>query len=155
MRNFDLNPPKILKKNPYWRNIDIVGMEKLKDCKYVCESQVPTKDGGWSDFPVQIYWQRNPPKGYNDFFGFWLEGIKPQRAIICEIKPDFDFTVTALITPNDELIYSAFRHDMAWDNTNGYAIDGGRDYVKLSGDIRHCTLVKYNLSTDRISVIED
>lgn len=148
-----MNHPKIKKKKLYWQNIDIERLEELKECKFVCETQLKTTTGGWSTFPVQVYWQEKPPEGYSNFFGLYVQDHIPHRLVICSVDKDFDFNVNALITPQNELIYSSYNHDMAWDSTKQFAIDGGRDYVKLTGKIELCKMARYNLATQKIDNI--
>lgn len=93
-----------------------------------------------SDHPHAVFHNANPnrEKNHKDFMllgesngqmyvaGRDMEQMKPyltQAAVQC-IKCE-------------EIIYSLHRHDMRWCSCKSIAIDGGRQYTKLTGDLAH------------------
>lgn len=101
---------------------------------------VETRKGSgiYTDDPVYIFHQTNPPNGYHPYFAmYWrpeYPGQKDYRLYIASGE-SFDPEVKALLVPNKkrnggELIYSRYRHDYFTTNDGKNMIDGGRDYVR-------------------------
>ena len=106
----------------------IAKIEEAYNAKYVFESCLKTKNGGWCNMPVAIFYTETPhPQGSN-YFGLYCN--------------DFgDFMITDGISATepfdalqagDDVIYSRYRHDFR--EHNGYMVDGGRDYFRRSAD---------------------
>ena len=106
-------------------------IEQEYNGKYVLESCLKKKDGGWYNFPVAIFYtEQAHPEGSNYF------------AIYRDTDGHFGITngLSAVegvnfmgIEAEDEVIYSRYRHDFR-EHKNGAFIDGGRDYTRYGGD---------------------
>ena len=109
--------------------IDVSKVEKTKNAKFVCETCIKDSHGNWSNRPVQIYWQENPPAGYSNYFAlFERDGY----VMITSGQSAVNEPITA-IRHNGEIAFSRYRHDFRWVGGNTVAIDGGRDYTKIIG----------------------
>ena len=122
----------------------ITKVENMYNAKYVFESCLKTKDGGWCNMPVAIFYTEEAhPKGSN-YFGLY--------------RNDFgDFMITDGISATepfdalqagDDVIYSRYRHDFR--EHNGYMVDGGRDYFRRSAD---GTPVKLCVNKDKLEIV--
>jgi hypothetical protein len=126
------------------------GIDMIEDAynaKYVFESCLKTKDGGWCNMPVAIFYTETPhPQGSN-YFGLY--------------RNDFgDFMITDGISATepfdalqvgDEVIYSRYRHD--YREYKGAMVDGGRDYFKRSAD--RGMPVKLQVNKDKLEIMND
>ena len=97
-------------------------------------------ESGWSDTPVDVFYQPNPDvsKGHSHYFGMFrtFEG----QVMITNAESAFSEPITGLLTDDGEVIVSRYRHDYI---TKGpYMIDGGRDYLRTSGNTADGKLVK-------------
>lgn len=95
---------------------------------------------GWSIDPVDVFYQPNPDvsKGHSHYLGLFstFEG----RLMITNAESAFSEPITGLLTDDGEVIVSRYRHDYV---TKGpYMIDGGRDYLRTSGNTADGKLVK-------------
>ena len=122
----------------------IAKIEKAYNAKYVFESCLKTKNGGWCNMPVAIFYTETPhPQGSN-YFGLYCN--------------DFgDFMITDGISATepfdalqagDDVIYSRYRHDFR--EHNGYMVDGGRDYFRRSAD---GIPVKLCVNKDKLEIV--
>ena len=122
----------------------IAKIEEAYNAKYVFESCLKTKNGGWCNMPVAIFYTETPhPQGSN-YFGLYCN--------------DFgDFMITDGISATepfdalqagDDVIYSRYRHDFR--EHNGYMVDGGRDYFRRSAD---GIPVKLCVNKDKLEIV--
>ncbi len=114
-------------------NIEVV--ERKKNAKFVCETCIRTSNGNWSDEPVQLYWQENPPHGYSNYFALFVrENIIDGSAsvFIASGASAVEEPIRA-VRHNGEIGYSRYRHDFRWVGGQEVAIDGGRDYTRIIG----------------------
>ena len=90
------------------------------------------RESGWSDQPVDVFYQPNPDvsKGHSHYFGMFrtLEG----KVMITDAASAFSEPMTGLLTEDGEVIVSRYRHDCVIKGP--YMIDGGRDYLRTSGN---------------------
>lgn len=115
-------------------NISVV--EKKKNAKFICETCIRTSNGNWSDEPVQLYWQENPPiEGYSNYFAIFvrrnLMSGDPQ-VFITSGESAVKEPISA-IRHNGQIGFSRCRHDYRWVGGQEVAIDGGRDYTRIIG----------------------
>jgi len=97
------------------------------------------RESGWSDQPVDVFYQPNPDvsKGHSHYFGmFRLE----DKVLITNAESAFNEPITGLLTENGEVIVSRYRHNCVVKGS--YMIDGGRDYLRTSGNSADGKLVK-------------
>lgn len=101
--------------------------------KYVCTS-APNQ---YADYAADIYYRETPhPEFGNRYFGLYQvsTGPKPEQRQIritnVDMIEDLDFT---MVEVDDQLHYSQHRHDFY--SVGDVAIDGGRAYTRLVGNI--------------------
>jgi hypothetical protein len=127
----------------------IAKIEKAYNAKYVFESCIKDRDGGWCNWPSAIFYTEEAhPQGSN-YFALYHErvsiGREPQFMItngISAIEP-FD-----ALQVGDDVIYSRYRHD--YREYKGYMVDGGRDYFRRSAD---GTPVKLCVNKDKLEIV--
>jgi len=98
------------------------------------------RESGWSDQPVDVFYQPNPDvnKGHSHYFGMFrtFKG----DAMITKADSAFSEPITGLLTENGEVIVSRYRHNCVVKGP--FMIDGGRDYLRTSGNSADGKLVK-------------
>ena len=116
--------------------VNVAAVEKKKNAKFICETCIRDSNGNWSNDPVQLYWQENPPvKGYSNYFAIFV------RRNLVSGNPQLFITSgeSAVKEPimairhNGEIGFSRCRHDYRWVGGQEVAIDGGRDYTRIIG----------------------
>ena len=98
------------------------------EVKYVC-----TTDLIASDVPVDVFYRDAPhPEFGNRYFGLYYDRVR-DAMMICsaDVVETFDFGMVE--NDNGELEYSQSHHDYKMFE-NGNMIDGGRVYIRGSGD---------------------
>ena len=135
----------ILNECSFLKPEGIAKVEEKYNAKYVFESCLKTKDGGWCNMPVAIFYTETPhPQGSN-YFGLY--------------RNDFgDFMITDGISATepfdalqvgDDVIYSRYRHD--YREHNGAMVDGGRDYFRHTRLIG--TPVMLRVNKDKLEIV--
>ena len=117
-----------IRHNP---KLDVQKVEKLyseKDgvpVKYICTSAI-SKSGISA---LDIFFRETPhPEFGNRYFGLYVDHKGHLMITSADRIEDLDFE---MVKVNDELHYSQHRHDFRGVG-NGVAIDGGRDYFRVS-----------------------
>ena len=113
--------------------IDFKKVEERKNAKYVGNFAIKDSRGNWSESPVQIYWQEKPPiEGYSNYFGIFIRG----GDVYITSGGSLEGVIFQGIRCDEKILYSRYR----WDNRGALnsrgehcAIDGGRDYTKITG----------------------
>ena len=119
-------------------------IEENYNAKYVFESCLKKKDGGWCNIPVAIFYTEEAhPEGSN-YFGLYRTDFGDIMITngISATEP-FD-----ALQVGDDIIYSRYRHD--YREYNGAMVDGGRDYFKRSSDVG--TPVKLKVVKDHLEI---
>ena len=134
----------ILNECSFLKPEGIAKIEKAYNAKYVFESCIKDRDGGWCNMPVAIFYTETPhPQGSN-YFGLY-------------VNESGDFMITNGISATepfdalqvgDDVIYSRYRHDFR--EHNGYMVDGGRDYFRRSAD---GIPVKLCVNKDKLEIV--
>jgi len=99
--------------------------------KYVCTTELPNGSIG------DIFYRETPhPEFGNRYFALFWKWLNDDEVIMIS-NADFVENVSFGMVQNDdnELEYSMTRHDYKSFN-NGNMIDGGRDYIRSSGDTK-------------------
>jgi hypothetical protein len=106
-------------------------IEKQYGAKYMGYWTILRKSG-WSDTPVDVFYQPNADasKGHSNYFGMF----RPYKGqvMITDAASAFSEPITGLLTDDGEVIVSRYRHDCVVKGS--YMIDGGRDYLRTSGN---------------------
>ena len=129
----------------------IAKIEEVYNGKYVFESCIKTKDGGWTDRAFAIFYtEKAHPEGSNYFAIGWNH---LGRLIIADgISATEQFQG---VLHNGAVYYSRFCHDFR-QFPNGLFVDGGRDYTRYGGTVlSECKLVKIGVNKDNLEVVDD
>lgn len=138
---------KILNESTVYKPDGIKIIEDKMNAKFVFESCLKNRAGGWANMPVAI---------------FYTEVAHPQGSNYFGVYNDFDgrVTITDAISAtepfeglliDDDIIYSRYRHDFR--EHNGVFIDGGRDYTRIGGSrMAEATVVKLKVVDDHVEV---
>ena len=126
-------------------------LEKKHNAKYVFESCIKFGNGSWANFPAAIFYtEQAHPKGSNYFAIFQeydLDGILSVPMITNGISAT-EPVYTGIVS-KDKIIYSRYRYDYRKGEYG--AIDGGRDYIKISG---YPKIVKFKVVKDHLEIFE-
>lgn len=116
-----------------YRNVfDIKKVEKLRNAKYVGDFCIKGRGDSWSDMPVAVFYQETPPEGYGHYFGLFT---RDGSILICDASSTVGIPIVGVQAQNGEIIYSRYRHDFRISQDGTVTIDGGRDYMKVSGGV--------------------
>ena len=123
----------------------IAGIEERYNAKYVFESCLKSKSGGWANFPCAIFYtEKAHPEGSN-YFGVYLD-LNGDFMIANGIaSTEIEYTGILI---GEKVVYSRYRHD--YRGGEDAAIDGGRDYTKISG---HPQTVRFKVVKDHLEFI--
>lgn len=122
----------------------IAKVENMYNAKYVFESCLKSKDGGWCNMPVAIFYtEKAHPRGSN-YFGLYCTDTG-ECMITNGISATEPFDALQI---GDDVIYSRYRHD--YRTLGEGMVDGGRDYFKHS---LHGTPVKLCVNKDKLEII--
>jgi hypothetical protein len=118
-------------QSSYWFKKDgIVKAEEMYDAKHMGFWCKKTTAGWWTDYPVDVFYQKNPDtsKGHTHYLGLFLD---QGQLFVTKADSAFDVPITGLMLPSGEVIVSRHRHHCITTEA-GYMIDGGRDYIRYS-----------------------
>lgn len=124
--------------------------------KYVFESAIKAKGGGWTDRAFAIFYTEEAhPEGSNYFAIGWAFDYRdrltnPELIIANGIDATEEFQG---VEYKDEVYYSRYCHDFR-QFTNGLFVDGGRDYTRYGGPVDQCKLVKIRVNKDQLEVVD-
>jgi len=140
----------ILNECSFLKPEGIAKVEEMKNAKYVFESCIKNRDGGWCNFPTAIFYCEDAhPEGSN-YFGLYLTyyGDIMVTNAISAIEPFNALQV------NDDVIYSRYRHD--YRTHKGAFVDGGRDYFRWGdNDFLIAKPVKLCVNKDKLEIVND
>jgi hypothetical protein len=144
---------KIHNESTWLKPDGITKVEQMYNAKYVFESCLKTRFGGWSEFPVAIFYTEQPhPEGSN-YFGLFKNAFG-QLTITNGISALEEFVGLQI---GEDIIYSRYRHDyrtLNEDDSAGF-IDGGRDYVRYNPEVGKLVTLKVNKDKLELSKNED
>lgn len=116
-----------------YQKFDVTIVEKHYNAKYVGDFCVRAKNGGWTEHPISIFWQEQPPKpDMSHYFGIYRHdggGI-----MITSGESVAEGTWNGCVAKNGEIIFSRWRHDYRTSSDGTACVDGGRDYFKGYGN---------------------
>lgn len=118
----------------FWSQLDIDRVCHKYNAKYMGYWCTKDQRGGWNDSPVDVFYVADPDrsKGHSNYFGMFTRW---NELFICNAESAFSETMDGIVNKDGEVIISRYRHDYrAGDICD---IDGGRDYTKLTGDIKN------------------
>lgn len=117
------------RKPYYFTEKGISKIEEMRDAIYMGYWCGKTKDGGWANRPLDVFYQPNPDvdAGHSHYFGLI---VQDDRLLITGADSCFSEPMQGIV--EDDVVYvSRFRHDFV-RTPSGSSIDGGRDYTKTS-----------------------
>lgn len=137
----------ILTKSSMFNDKQIEHIEKTYNATYVCETCV--KSGNeWVNIPCAIFYtEKAHPEGSHYFAMYHdMDGSLMITNGISATEPFFGIQV------GEDVVYSRYRHDF---RTHGdVSVDGGRDYLKVVGNIDR-PQVKLQIIKDKLEVIDE
>lgn len=119
---------KLQEVKPYHFNVDGIKMvEHMYKAKYLGPWCKKVKNG-WSDVPVDVFYQPNPDlsQGHSHYFGLYLAA--DGGIFITDAASAFSEPINGILCPDETVIVSRYRHDYVVHG--GFFIDGGRDYTR-------------------------
>jgi hypothetical protein len=135
---------RINKGDPYWTQIDYAKVEDVKKAIWVADLPVRTRKGQWSEEPVAVFWQAEPPEGMNHYFGLYVQrdlmgkGGK-NHLLICDATSAVEGEIAGTMSEDGEVIFSRYLHDYRESKDGTAMTDGGRDYHRFRGKpVRLC-----------------
>ena len=141
---------------------DLEKIEAHYEAKFVCESCIKNRDGGWVNRSVSIFYQPDPskvPEGGSQWFGLFFRPI----GTLALAEPDYqlcivnaisatEHDIAGIVADNGDVIYSRYRHDYRWSPDKSVMIDGGRDYTRHNVGGK---LVTMRIIEDKLVVVRE
>ena len=126
--------------------------EREYSAKYILETDLKAKDGGWANRPGAIFYtEKAHPRGSN-YFALYFDG---DTLMITDGLPSIKDVVFKGIEAEDEVVYSRYRHDYR-SGKNGAFVDGGRDYFRYGGDkFEDYNIVSFRVVKDHLEFINE
>jgi hypothetical protein len=113
--------------------INVAAVEKKYNATYVGDFCLKTKGGNWSEVPAAIFWQEIVPvEGYSNYFGIIDQN---GTLYITSGASAFSEPIEGIVARNGEVNFSRYRRDFHYSADQSIAVDGGRDYLRVLGDI--------------------
>ena len=129
---------------------DIKRIEQKYDAKYICETCIRNKTGGWANRPVAVFYQPDTdkvPDGGTQWFGMF---VQEGNLYICNAVSALE-PFRGVKTKHDDVLFSRWRHDYRADPHNEVWVDGGRDYLRWGGEGE---VVRIAIDKDHLEIIE-
>lgn len=129
---------RILNESEIFSAENIAKIEEMKTAKYVCETCLKGKGGGWVNQAVAIFWNKDPaniPPGGSAWFGLFYHmgtppDFKPGHLMVTNAISATETPITGVVAMNSDVIYSRYRHDYRVSPDETAMVDGGRDYLR-------------------------
>jgi hypothetical protein len=113
--------------------LTIKKIEKSHCAIYVSDLCIKTLSGSWSDTPLAIFYNENPPNpDYSNYFGVYYISLK-KSFIITNGLSAVSSPITGIASSDGEVVYSRYGHDFRSLSNNEGSIDGGRNYLRVLG----------------------
>lgn len=149
---------KVNVKCSFLKEEGIKNIEKKYNAKYVLETCLRAKGGGWANFPAAVFYTKEAhPRGSN-YFAIYMEWDNESKSkavpMITDALPSIKDVIFEGLEAEGEVVYSRYRHDMR-DVKNGAFVDGGRDYFRFGGDhLNDYNRVKFKVVEDHLEFID-
>ena len=126
--------------------------EKEYNAKYILETDLKAKDGGWANRSGAIFYtEKAHPRGSN-YFALYFNG---DTLMITDGLPSIKDVVFKGIEAEGEVVYSRYRHDYR-SGKSGAFVDGGRDYFRYGGDkFEEYNIVSFRVVKDHLEFINE
>ena len=128
-------------------------IEKKYNAKYVLETDLKAKGGGWANWPGAIFYtEKAHPEGSN-YFAIYRD-LDENGFMITNGLPSIQDVVFQGLEAEGEVIYSRYRHDYR-EGKNGAFVDGGRDYFRYGGDsYNDYNIVEFKVVKDQLEFVK-
>ena len=131
---------RVLTESSFIDEVGIKQIEETRHAKYVYENCQRTKDGGYANFPLAVFYtEKKHPEG-SHFFGVFVDPTT-RRTMVCDAAKHMG-PINGIALPSGDVIYSRYRHDFR--EHQDVFVDGGRDYLRCGGKdlavLRHVTI---------------
>jgi len=136
-------------ESEYSKVFDIKKVEQIRNAKYVGDFCIKGSNSNWSDMPVAVFYQATPPEGYGHYFGLFT---RAGSVLICDASSTVGIPIMGVQAQNGEIIYSRYRHDYRVSQDGTVTIDGGRDYMKVSGGV---DMVVLTIEDGEVVIVEN
>jgi hypothetical protein len=139
MRNWrvDLGNGYWTRSKPQYYKIDDDGIEKvekLRNCRFVTEWTTLDSRGNAIDQPVLIFWNDTPhPQGSN-----WMGLFRDYHNGAWYVKDGItasQLPIQCVVSNDKEVLFSKNSHHFNESVDKSVAIDGGRDYTRIIGNV--------------------
>lgn len=103
------------------------------------------------DYPCAIFYQENPPNNFSNYFAIF---VRNNKIYITSAKEIVDTPRQGVITKNKEIVYSKYHHDFHFSSDGIIAVDGGAEYLRLSGNPEDYKVVRFIPNKDKLIIKE-
>lgn len=124
-----------------YNNPDLIeSIEKQYDCRHIMEACINSEkdaSGSWLNSSwLLFYSNKDPHPNGSKWLAFGHSNDKRFVVTDGQSIANHEDGIFGYYNPNtNEAVYSLYRWDNRWDQSRSFAIDGGRDYTKISGSI--------------------
>lgn len=133
---------------PYWK-IDHSVVEERYKATYVGDLCIAlSNNNGWSDQPVAVFWQKDPPPNMSNYFGLFFTAEK--QAMITGAASVAEGIWRGVVGNDGEIVFSRWRHDCRFTCDGTGMADGGRDYFRGYG-----TSVSLRVQDGRMVIVDE
>lgn len=118
--------------SPYWfSEKSLPSLEERVKGTYIGFWSIKDSNNNWTDFPLDVFYVSNPDteKGHGHYPGFYVKG---EEVYIADCTSAFKEPAVGMLCEDGEIMISRYRHHYV--EKDGNAIDGGRDYLRVSGN---------------------
>lgn len=110
-----------------------ISLKKEVPAVFIGQWAVQTKGGGWSDYPIDVYWFSDTKKLLGCFYEVDLT-VRDIR--VANVANSFVERYLPCLVEDDIVYVSKYRHDFV-KTPSGLYIDGGRDYIRSNALIQN------------------
>lgn len=131
-----------IQHTPYWFDrVGISKIEKMYRAIYMGPWCIRDIKGNWSNFPVEVFYQKNPDKskGHVNYIGIYESS---SGWCICNAESAFSESMMGVLCPDGEVLVSRYRHNCL--EKDGVMIDGGRDYIRTNANGEKVNVTVHN-----------
>ena len=138
---------KINHGDRYWADLSLPKIEEMYKSKYIGDFTI-NNGAGWTEYPVSLFYNPAPDDpSYSNYFGVF---IKAGHVYITNGISTTDIDIMGVISNDNEIIYSRYRHDYRLSTDGTVMIDGGRDYLRTNT----AKTVIMRIIVDELQIIE-
>lgn len=143
----------------YWGGkISYKKVEALRDCRWVADLCLRNRDGGWTEIPASVFYQpKKSDPSHSYYFGLTFDPMLllngEYRLLITSAQSAAEGVWSGVRNQTGEIVFSRYRHDFRAASSGGPAVDGGRDYTRIVGEMDNCSPVTLRITGSAFSVM--